>query len=100
MENRNGEHGNRYKMFRNFMNNELGITREDIKLWAQEALKECVAKLVGQIDVTGLVRDRVTVEVASIIRQSLSRADLGCLLDRFGYDVRIEKRPSQKEEEQ
>lgn len=31
---------NRYKMFRNFMFNELGITREDIESWTKEAIKE------------------------------------------------------------
>lgn len=45
---------NRYKMFRNFMYNELGITREDIKTWTKEAIHERVDKLVGQMDIAGI----------------------------------------------
>lgn len=30
----------KYTMFKNFMHNELGITKEDIKEWTQEAVKQ------------------------------------------------------------
>lgn len=33
----------KYKMFHNYMHNELGITKEDIKQWTKEAVTE-VAK--------------------------------------------------------
>ncbi len=33
----------KYTMFKNFMHNELGITKEDIKKWTQEAVMQ-VAK--------------------------------------------------------
>lgn len=48
--------GNKYKMFRNFMVNELSITREDIKTWTKEAVAEEVLKIVGQIDIEGIIR--------------------------------------------
>jgi hypothetical protein len=35
---------NKYKLFRNFMVNELGISREDIKEWTMQAVKETVFK--------------------------------------------------------
>jgi hypothetical protein len=35
---------NKYKIFRNFMVNELGISREDIKEWTMQAVKETVEK--------------------------------------------------------
>lgn len=43
----------KYRLFRNYMANELGITREDIATWTKEAVQEEVAKIVGQINVQG-----------------------------------------------
>ncbi len=40
----------KYKEFRNFMVNELGITKEDIKAWTQEAVSREVIKLIGQFN--------------------------------------------------
>ena len=34
----------KYKMFRNYMVNELGITREDIQEWTIQAVKETVER--------------------------------------------------------
>ena len=49
----------KYKMFRNYMANELKITREDIMLWTKEAVAEETRKIVGQIDVHGIVNSCV-----------------------------------------
>ena len=49
----------KYKMFRNYMVNELGISKEDIKEWTKEAITTEVEKLIGQIDVDGMVRNAV-----------------------------------------
>jgi len=38
--------GNRYKMFRNFMVNELGLRREDLEEWAKESVAEEVRKFI------------------------------------------------------
>jgi hypothetical protein len=37
---------NKWKMFKNYMHNELGITKEDIREWVQEAVQEQAEKLV------------------------------------------------------
>ncbi|OKO76049.1 hypothetical protein AC630_23720 [Bradyrhizobium sp. AS23.2] len=42
-------------MFRNFMANELQITREDIKQWTAEAVAAEVKRQMGQIDVQGII---------------------------------------------
>jgi hypothetical protein len=34
------EESDRYKIFSNFMKNELGVTKEDIKIWTKEAIYE------------------------------------------------------------
>jgi len=48
---------NKYKIFRNFMVNELGITREDIKEWTMQAIKETVEKELRGIDLHDLAVD-------------------------------------------
>jgi hypothetical protein len=67
---------NKYKMFRNFMVNELGISKDDIKDWCQSAVREEVAKLVGQIDVPGQVRRAVEHNIGNTaggIREAVAR---------------------------
>ena len=49
----------KYKMFRNFMVNDLGITRDDIMLWTKEAVAETVTKLAGQISIPAMVKQSV-----------------------------------------
>jgi len=43
---------NKYVLFRNYMANELGITREDIKQWTVEAVEGQVSKLIGQLNLS------------------------------------------------
>lgn len=38
---------NKYKMFKNFMFNELGISKEDIRDWIKEAVHEEAQKLIN-----------------------------------------------------
>lgn len=44
----------KYKAFRNYMTNELGIGREDIKAWVIEAVRYETAKIVGQLNIASL----------------------------------------------
>lgn len=50
---------NKYKMFRNYMVNELGIGREDIERWTKEAIAENIKRLVGQMNIEGMVRQLI-----------------------------------------
>jgi len=50
---------NKYKIFRNFMVNELGITREDIKDWTMQSVKETVEKELRGVDIKKVVYDNV-----------------------------------------
>lgn len=36
----------RYAMFKNFMHNELGVTKDDIKRWTQESVKQVAENYV------------------------------------------------------
>lgn len=37
---------NKWLMFKNYMHNELGITKEDIRQWVEESVEEQAKKLV------------------------------------------------------
>ena len=56
----------KYKLFRQYMANDLGIGREDIETWAKEAVAEQVKKLVGQIPLERLVFDAIRCEKKDI----------------------------------
>jgi len=47
---------NKYKIFRNFMVNELGISREDIKEWTMQAVRETVEKELRGFDIKEVAR--------------------------------------------
>ena len=47
----------KYRMFRNFMVNELGIGRDDIKEWTMQAVKEAVEKEMRGVDVEKVACD-------------------------------------------
>lgn len=54
----------KYKMFRNFMFNELGITKKDMRDWIQEAVKEEAHRLImhtyNSFDVSTELRRQLT----------------------------------------
>ena len=47
---------NKYVMFRNFMMNDLSITREDIREWVREVVTETAQKMVGQMNVDAVIQ--------------------------------------------
>lgn len=55
--------GEKYKMFKQFMHNELGITKEDIREWVKESVREEVAKMIAKtyedFDVKREIRDLI-----------------------------------------
>lgn len=38
----------KWSMFKNYMHNELGITKEDIREWVEDAVKQQAEKMVNQ----------------------------------------------------
>ena len=53
----------KYKMFKNFMHNELGISKEDIREWVRESIKEEVKNVVeqahGKCNIEGEIRKAI-----------------------------------------
>ena len=61
----------KYRLFRNFMVNELQIARADIIQWVNEAIDRQVAKLIadGAIDINAVIANRVDRAVMEIINE-------------------------------
>ncbi len=55
---------NKWLMFKNYMHNELGITKEDIRQWIEDAVQEQAERLVknefNKFDVHNVVQRIVT----------------------------------------
>lgn len=83
----------KYKMFKNFMFNELGITKEDIRMWVEEAVRDEARKVVqhtyGSFDVEKALRDAINL-LYSAIRQDLVRRTSELLFQKF--EIKIEEK--------
>ena len=55
---------NKWLMFKNYMHNELGITKEDIREWIDDAVREQAEKMVqnefNNFDIQKIVKRMVT----------------------------------------
>jgi len=73
----------KYKAFRNFMVNELGITRQDIEAWTKEAVEERVGKAIASMSnkgITGVVEERVKSTLADWrMRDEIQKAIKGAV---------------------
>lgn len=62
--------GEKYRMFKQFMHNELGITKEDIREWVKESVREEAARMVAKtyedFDVKREIRDVINSPYNSI----------------------------------
>lgn len=57
----------KYKEFRNFMFNELGVTRDDVRQWAKEAVLEAAERRARSVDVERIVDRAIDAKVRAII---------------------------------
>ena len=68
--------GEKYKMFKQFMHNELGITKEDIREWVKESVREEAAKMIAKtyedFDVKREIRDLINSPYNSIRKDLLN----------------------------
>ena len=57
----------KWSMFKNYMNNELGITKEDIREWIQEAVEIEARKMVDESFSKFSINDRISREIDKYI---------------------------------
>ena len=80
----------KYKMFKNFMFNELGITKEDIRMWVEDAVRDEARKIVhntyNDFDVEKELR-QVLNALYSPIRQDIASRATRELLNKFEINI-------------
>lgn len=59
---------NKYKEFRNYMVNEIGITRQDIEAWTKQSVANEIQKVLGGVDIEKTVQDKIHTLVNNAIR--------------------------------
>lgn len=89
---------NRYKMFRNFMANELQLTKSDIEEWTKEAVEETVKNILSQYNVESMIEyiiKRIIIErlprntnIDVLLRTELGRY----ITDNFDITITPKKR--------
>jgi len=84
---------NKWLMFKNYMHNELGITKEDIRQWIEDAVKEQAEKLVkkefNNFDVHNIVQRIITDETyfgSKNLKQEISQELTKQILGKIKFD--------------
>jgi hypothetical protein len=79
----------KYRQFRNFMTNELGITREDIRAWTTQSVATEISKLVGQLNIDDMVSDAVKKAVDSALDSNTTfyRGDRAKLREAIAKEI-------------
>jgi len=90
---------NKYKLFRNYMVNELGISREDIKEWTMQAVKETVEKELRGFDATAIAKIAAENYISnSYTRQkAIEEAFKGVISDAIKEQLVISLKPKKEE---
>lgn len=86
----------KYKMFSNYMHNELEITKEDIKIWIKEAVEEIAYKMCknefDNFDVSKVVRNTLYKEDmynSKYIREQIKNEIAQQLLSKFELSLKV-----------
>ena len=80
----------KYRMFKNYMYNDLGITKDDIREWTKEAVKEVALNFlehhISEYEVDKLIRVAVDKFTKAAIDDKAIRAFIN------DYEIKLEKR--------
>ena len=68
----------KYRMFKNYMYNDLGITKDDIKNWTKEACQETSLKFLeheaSEYDIKRWIKNSVEYEVKKVLKEIITDA--------------------------
>ena len=88
----------KYRQFRNFMCNELGVTRQDIKAWTKQSVADEVEKFLKGVDLEAMCFNLAKKEAQSlltggswnaqkILREEIFKQIGGALSQQFTIDI-------------
>ncbi len=72
----------KYKMFSQFMSNELGITRDDIKEWVKESAEDTITRLMNQ--------QYEKFDINAVVFKALSKLDIMDSKRQLNYQLRAD----------
>lgn len=82
---------NKYRMFKNFMYNDLGLTKEDIRDWTKEAAKE-VAREYVEHHFNEWDLKRMFVDYRNIVTANMSKEILSTMVSQGDYELTLNKK--------
>lgn len=74
----------KYKMFRNYMTNELGITKGDIEAWAKESVATEVNKRLNGLDFEETMRKEIEKAARNVVYGGIGSPGLKELRQEIG----------------
>lgn len=81
------EKNDKWMMFKNYMHNELGITKDDIRAWLKEAVKSqaelMLQKTFDDFDMDGFVRNHILTQMRYWTTDEVRRQVASLLADRL-----------------
>ncbi len=72
----------KYKMFSQFMSNELGITKDDIKEWVKESAEDTITRLMNQ--------QYEKFDINAVVFKALSKLDIMDSKRQLNYQLRAD----------
>lgn len=81
------EKNDKWMMFKNYMHNELGITKDDIRAWLKEAVKSqaelMLQKTFDDFDMDKFVRNHISTQMRYWTTKEVRRQVASLLADRL-----------------
>lgn len=59
---------NKWTMFKNYMHNELGITKDDIQMWVVESITQQAKKALSEYNYANRIDQLITKRIDDVIR--------------------------------
>lgn len=87
----------KYRMFKNFMFNDLGITKEDIKEWTKEAVRE-VAKEHVDHHINEWDLKRTFADYRNTLADNMARDVIAAIIKENKYELILSKKSDEKKE--
>ena len=62
----------KWKMFKQFLHNELGLTKEDIMLWTKEAVQDSANRIVHEMNLDHIITTEIKTQLRNRYNNELN----------------------------